>query len=182
MTIDEAIKHCREVAEKKEKLANTYESFQDCGNSKSSLTSGREKCLKCAEEHKQLARWLEELKALKEQPSGDCISRAEAIKALEFTISVQADSGFDKYREAIKHLVNASYNKQKKAILNLPSVQPKIGHWIEYTKVIIPEPINSWRQAWKCSECGYGGQDDDEEGWLEWNYCPECGAKMEVEE
>lgn len=61
--------------------------------------------------------------------------------------------------------------------------EPKTGYWIEYTKVIIPEPFNSWKQAWKCSwkcsECGYGGQDDDEDGWLEWKYCPNCGAKMQ---
>ena len=29
------------------------------------------------------------------------------------------------------------------------------GRWIEYIKVIIPEPYNKWEQAWKCSECGF---------------------------
>ena len=43
MTIDEAIVHAREVASRK---------FDD-----------RVHCIKCAEEHEQLAEWLEELKA-----------------------------------------------------------------------------------------------------------------------
>ena len=46
MTIDEAIVHAREVASRK---------FDD-----------RVHCIRCAEEHEQLAKWLEELKAYKE--------------------------------------------------------------------------------------------------------------------
>ena len=46
MTIDEAIAHAREVASRK---------FDD-----------RVHCLKCAEEHEQLAEWLKELKAYRE--------------------------------------------------------------------------------------------------------------------
>ena len=45
MTIDDAIKHCYEIAE-----------TSNC---------------KCAEEHLQLAHWLEELKKYKEQASGE---------------------------------------------------------------------------------------------------------------
>ena len=75
MKLDEAIKHAEEVAEEKEKLANTYESFKDYGNPKSSITLGHEKCLKCAEEHRQLAEWLKELKQLREQ-----MQESEAIQ------------------------------------------------------------------------------------------------------
>ena len=58
MTIDEAIAHAREVA-------NTQR-----GKSGICLQNGLEcehfsDCLKCAEEHEQLAEWLEELKALR---------------------------------------------------------------------------------------------------------------------
>ena len=49
------------------------------------------------------------------------------------------------------------------------------GRWIEYTKVIIPEPYNKWEQAWKCSECGF------DDGFVDYNYCPNCGAKMDGE-
>jgi len=47
MTIDEAIKHAEEVA--------------------SRLFDDRVHCIKCAEEHQQLAAWLKELKQLKEK-------------------------------------------------------------------------------------------------------------------
>ena len=50
----------------------------------------------------------------------------------------------------------------------------KHGRWIEYTKVIIPEPYNKWEQAWKCSECGF------DDGFVAYNFCPNCGAKMDI--
>ena len=54
MTLDEAIKHAREKANEQ----NYYASFE----------RGRhiQSCKKCAEEHEQLAEWLEELKELRE--------------------------------------------------------------------------------------------------------------------
>ena len=50
----------------------------------------------------------------------------------------------------------------------------KNGRWIEFTKVIIPEPYNKWEQAWKCSECGF------DDGFVAYNFCPNCGAKMDI--
>ena len=61
MTLDEAIKHCEEVAEEKENEA------QDLEYSKLDWRHEANKCSKCAEEHRKLARWLRELKAYKEQ-------------------------------------------------------------------------------------------------------------------
>ena len=52
------------------------------------------------------------------------------------------------------------------------SIRPH-GRWIEYTKVIIRDPYNKWEQAWKCSECGF------DDGFVDYNYCPNCGAKMD---
>ena len=62
LSIDEAIANAREVA-------NTQK-----GKSGICLQNGLEcehfsDCLKCAEEHEQLAEWLEELKALREEKS-----------------------------------------------------------------------------------------------------------------
>ena len=50
---------------------------------------------------------------------------------------------------------------------NLPSVEPerKTGHWID---------TDNYYQRWKCSECGCHTRD------AEPNYCPNCGAKMEM--
>lgn len=53
MTIDEAIKHCEEVADGHDSIKQIKAvTLEEC---------------RCAEEHHQLAEWLKELKALREQ-------------------------------------------------------------------------------------------------------------------
>lgn len=59
MTIEEAIKHCIEVAEKAEVDANYINLF---GETPDELGRTLASCIKCAEEHRQLAEWLNELK------------------------------------------------------------------------------------------------------------------------
>lgn len=54
MTIDEAIEHAKEKAKEQRYYAN----FEHNGMMYQS-------CIKCAEEHEQLAEWLEELKAMR---------------------------------------------------------------------------------------------------------------------
>lgn len=60
MTLDEAIKHCEEVAEEKESICNVIENkgetWTDSGKNYYDI------CKKCASEHRQLAEWLKELK------------------------------------------------------------------------------------------------------------------------
>lgn len=65
MTLEEAIKHCEEVAEKYDTELNLI----NCGISNESCDN----CLECAKEHRQLAEWLKELKAYDE-------ARAEIIR------------------------------------------------------------------------------------------------------
>lgn len=55
MSLEEAIKYYSELAEKKEYIAESVEGFDEYT---------REECLECAKEHRQLADWLRELKAL----------------------------------------------------------------------------------------------------------------------
>ena len=56
MVLDEAIKHCEEVAIDKTNLANTlWDSIE------------KEKCKECASEYRQFAEWLRDYKRLKEQ-------------------------------------------------------------------------------------------------------------------
>ena len=63
MTLDEAIKHCEEVAEEKENEGRLL-----CQSEGASIG-----CLTCAEEHRQLAEWLKELKEYREQePTHPC--------------------------------------------------------------------------------------------------------------
>ena len=69
LSIDEAIAHAREVAEEQRELFRLcpYPS-QECNGADicKCLKNKHDGCLKCAEEHEQLAEWLEELKAYRE--------------------------------------------------------------------------------------------------------------------
>ena len=55
MTLDEAILHAREVAERNRKQ------YKNCPSDRTDIR--HQTCQECAEEHEQLAEWLEELKA-----------------------------------------------------------------------------------------------------------------------
>lgn len=59
MTIDEAIAHAREVAEEKYNDGFLCHANPDDGK--------LDECVKCAQEHEQLAEWLEELKTYREK-------------------------------------------------------------------------------------------------------------------
>lgn len=68
MTIDEAIKHCEEVAEREQCKGFDANTKSNC------RTVQGERHYKCAEEHRQLAGWLKLLKQILD--SGDCNSCA----------------------------------------------------------------------------------------------------------
>jgi len=77
MNLDEAIQHCEEVAEEQEKLYRICPASESgllhCDGTKDckTLKNGKNKgCQKCADDHRQLAEWLKELKA-----SRECIER-----------------------------------------------------------------------------------------------------------
>ena len=74
MTLDEAIKHAEEVAEEQKKLYRLCPASEsgifhcDGTDDCKTLENGKNKgCLKCAEEHRQLAEWLRELKDYRER-------------------------------------------------------------------------------------------------------------------
>lgn len=95
------------------------------------------------------------IKALEREPCEDAISRHAAVNACL--------NGWNKdYREIVADL------------RTLPPVtpQPKTGHWIL--------TIEDWNK-WTCSECKYTKRTDVHVR-LGYDYCPKCGAKMEVEE
>ena len=100
MLIDEAIAHAREVA-------NTQK-----GKSGICLQNGLEcehfsDCLKCAEEHEQLAEWLEELKAYREIGTVEGYKNAIECYTKEYMIrksNVQYDKAVDDFvHECDKH-------------------------------------------------------------------------------
>lgn len=70
MSLEEAIKHCEEVAEKQEITAKSNLMEIDRTKVDGILrlydADEYESCMKCASEHRQLAEWLRELKAYRE--------------------------------------------------------------------------------------------------------------------
>ena len=62
LSLEEAITHAMEVAEKSEEAAKTFGDKDDCNM--------KDNCLECAKEHRQLARWLKALKEIWD--SGNC--------------------------------------------------------------------------------------------------------------
>ena len=129
------------------------------------------------------------IKALEQKPCEDTISRADAIRVA---------SGYCHPANIAKELAKlppvqpkTEYScdqikwERDMAIAQLNELgyglgeKPRTGHWIEYTRVLIPEPINKWEQAWYCSECGYGNQEcEDGSARPEWKCCPNCMARM----
>ena len=103
------------------------------------------------------------IKALEQQPCEDCVSRETVIEWL-------------KDKDIIK-TKNQEENARRE-LAELPPVtpQPKTGHWIvireefEFMGGIVNEP-----RGCKCSNCNKVVR-------FKSDFCPNCGAKMEVEE
>lgn len=64
MTLDEAIQHCEEVADKKEREKQKWERWLE-NDSDYRAVAEKVSCELCADEHRQLAEWLKELKEYK---------------------------------------------------------------------------------------------------------------------
>lgn len=110
------------------------------------------------QEFKQIAEWLKELKAYKEQEScEDAISREELLKSQTVIID---DDGL---AHKVVHIGR---------ICAAPSVIPKqkTGKWN-----ILGYDDPSDVKLYRCSECHMKIT-------LKFNYCPNCGAKMEGED
>ena len=101
------------------------------------------------------------IQTLEQEPCEDAISRRAAIDAVEKAKTAMSPDG-----EIYVAKINAEMNIQQ-----LPSVSAKkTGRWI----YICNSEVNGLKIV-KCSECGkrtYGSG----------KYCPNCGAKMGVEE
>lgn len=115
------------------------------------------------------------IKALEQQPCEDAISR----KVVNILIDELARATSD---ERCYMSRGRSTETIMQDILNLPSVtpQPKIGHWICHRDHcenlgVIPSGLGVYE--W-CSNCDCG---IDIREWQKnlYNYCPNCGAKME---
>ena len=154
LTLDEAIKHCEEVAEQKD-----LESGFDTDNERYTMTDNeRADCKECADEHRQLGEWLRELKQFKEQePCKDAISRAEALEVIK---------QMDIPEDMIIHI--------GVEIGTLPPATPKrkVGEWIKKN--------NDYFDWYECSECGYGSDGEMKYNRLcdvRTKFCPDCGSQ-----
>ena len=101
------------------------------------------------------------IKAFEQEPCDDCISRAELLAKIDEERKHLLDLKMDGAEHIVVH-------HARRIIEDMPSVtpQPKIGRWI-FDEIL--------DKHYYCSECKSMGVDY-------WDYCPNCGAKMEVEE
>jgi hypothetical protein len=125
MKIDEAIKHAEEVANLCEYEASRYD-MTDSYESHVACQEG-----KCAEEHRQLANWLKELKQLREQkPCEDAISR-------------QAMLDYQQYLYG--NMSNEENYELWKFIKALPSVTSKTEPYEDAVSRKAIEKLKRWR-------------------------------------
>ena len=106
MTLDEDIKHCEEVAEKKEYIAESVEGFDEYT---------REECLECATEHRQRAEWLRELQVHRE------IHNVLLQLLVDFDLDICCDDLMDDEKEAL--ICEESCNNKSK------------GCWVRWAKL-----------------------------------------------
>ena len=186
MTIDEAICHAEEVAEENYGKATEYQ--YQCNE--------LSKCLKCGDEHMQLAEWLKDYKRLKEQePCEDAISRqavedkllklCNQLEGIFANIRMQNQDesvcglceydcptpyecpGFDT-EDCFKLAYEIRYEWQSTEDLHFVKPQERTGHWNLFHTTEHGMREDSY---FKCNRCNY-------ESYKEYNFCPDCGAKM----
>ena len=101
MTLDEAIVHAREVAEEQRKACDLAWVWDNPDNIK-----------KCAEEHDQLAEWLEELKFLKQWKSDimDSFCKYDVSSFEELVTNTRNKAIDDFIKEVCKMIVQSENN------------------------------------------------------------------------
>ena len=100
MTLDEAIAHAREVAEEQRKACDLAWVWDNPDNIK-----------KCAEEHDQLAEWLEELKMYKSLAPRELVSEKqkndramEYSKGFDYGFKTGYNKAIDDFAEKVKEM------------------------------------------------------------------------------
>ncbi|WP_295095647.1 hypothetical protein [Ruminococcus sp.] len=178
MTIDEAIRHCVEVAEENDLAAGTYGILAENNhNAYEKLTAETKssRCAECAADHRQLAEWLTELKELRKLTIINPIIAGynEVYEKLRKG-DIEASNDKDLLKTAIDTLENVmpkyrrlseENQKQKKQIAEYKRLLKAAVEGFEYIK-----PYTS-RCDGRCNNCPF-----DNEGWcrLDWKYADEA--------
>ena len=138
--------------------------YQTALNNDEYITSYAKVCEDIAEN--RIDTWINEAKSVKSEKCGDLISRQAAIDAFEKFIH---ELGIE----------DEPYNYGEMALSaqNVPSAEPerKMGKWIE-------KEGYDGDVYYDCSVCGNSWTTIDGTPWDNgMNYCPNCGARMEVQ-
>lgn len=167
MTLEEAIKHCLEMADKNEISAITYKNCKEIKtNMYEKLTAEKAEndCRECAADHRQLAEWLKELIAYRKiRMCGNC--RHYVSGTIHFgECHVTSDT---------KPCVVGINQIACDTFFDYKDVQPICsGHWIEHNDCI------------ECSVCGFEVKDpycekrDMTCTETSYDHCPKCGVGM----
>ncbi len=195
MTLDEAITHAEKTERDNRILSKRYDDasgYSRSGN-KDIRTSDAKKCEKCAEDHRQIAKWLKDYKRLLEQEQkadSDCISRKAVLNILDSYSNSQSNAE-DVTQDCISDVLALSSVQQEPKPegkdTDVPTKQePKAGRWKKMVSVydmiegkyrMIPythKDEELGNPPFYVCDCGNNSKKPT-------HYCPDCGAKMEVE-
>ena len=90
---------------------------------------------------------------------------------------IDAEEAYKVLTDYYHHKTEIQHDALKEAIERVPTVDPmKHGHWVEQE-----HEDWKWSKEYRCSECGKYRLMTNPFG-REWNYCPNCGAHMGVED
>ena len=109
MTIDEAIAHAREVALEQSSIATEL----------SLAVADASKCIKCKQEHEQIAEWLEELKRRREYD--DVLIGSGALKN---AYKLGYNKAIDDFK---KEMIRSSLTEREKEYIRYKAEQLKAG-------------------------------------------------------
>lgn len=108
------------------------------------------------------------IKGIVQESSGDLISRAELLKAIDTWDKFgYTETGCFVREPKGDYVPYIHYDDVIKCIKGMPSVnpqEPKTGHWILWN-------TDSYDYTYKCDKCGSIRNNDT-------NYCPNCGCRM----
>jgi hypothetical protein len=134
MSINEAIRHCEEVASSCQHKAYNIErdDYADL--------------CECAAEHRQLAKWLRELKELRSRVNNDCISRQAAINECNTNGHISAYE-LEKLPAVTLPLppppptTTTTFSEE-----DLIEIQHRFGEWVRF---VVEDILSNKRERWK---------------------------------